>query len=269
MASDGDLNKGYVYILTNPSFREDWIKIGKSSRPVNVRSKELDNTAVPLPFEIFATMKTASYDQIEDMLHSILEGAHTRIRPNREFFNVHPEDALKAFRKIACIIPDAEVYERGKEPDDPSSIKQNKEPSTRKTNEADLKIVHPHDNLPKGSRFSLDGLNYYSMAQFCLVLVRQLLIDNPSLTFRQLETIFPKKILGNFSYRGVVVKKEDIEKAPYSLEAKQKRYRFQDSDAALSSSDGVIFYTSTQWQRETFRNLITIAEENGKQVYIK
>ena len=37
---------GYVYILTNPSFREDWVKIGKSSRPVDVRSKELDNTAV-------------------------------------------------------------------------------------------------------------------------------------------------------------------------------------------------------------------------------
>lgn len=31
---------GYVYILTNPSFKEDWVKIGKSSRPVDVRSKE-------------------------------------------------------------------------------------------------------------------------------------------------------------------------------------------------------------------------------------
>ena len=30
---------GYVYILTNPSFREDWVKIGKNSRPVDVRSK--------------------------------------------------------------------------------------------------------------------------------------------------------------------------------------------------------------------------------------
>lgn len=33
---------GYVYILTNPSFREDWVRIGKSSRPVDVHSKELD-----------------------------------------------------------------------------------------------------------------------------------------------------------------------------------------------------------------------------------
>ena len=59
---------GYVYILTNPSFREDWVKIGKSSRPVDVRSKELDNTAVPLPFEIFATMKTVKYNEVEKML---------------------------------------------------------------------------------------------------------------------------------------------------------------------------------------------------------
>lgn len=49
---------GYVYILTNESFREDWVKIGKSARPVNVRSKELDNTAVPLPFSIYATLAT-------------------------------------------------------------------------------------------------------------------------------------------------------------------------------------------------------------------
>ena len=41
----------YVYILTNPSFKEDWVKIGRSSRPVDIRSKELDHTAVPLPIE--------------------------------------------------------------------------------------------------------------------------------------------------------------------------------------------------------------------------
>ena len=62
--------KGYVYILTNPSFREDWVKIGKSSRPVDVRSKELDNTAVPLPFEIYATLYTSKYDKVEKQNNS-------------------------------------------------------------------------------------------------------------------------------------------------------------------------------------------------------
>ena len=60
----------YVYILTNPSFRENWVKIGKSSRPLDVRSKELDNTAVPLTFELFATMKTAIYNEVEKSVSS-------------------------------------------------------------------------------------------------------------------------------------------------------------------------------------------------------
>lgn len=38
---------GYVYSLTNPSFREAWVKIGKSFRPADIRSKKRDNTAVP------------------------------------------------------------------------------------------------------------------------------------------------------------------------------------------------------------------------------
>lgn len=65
--------KGYVYILTNPSFREDWVKIGKSSRPVDIRSKELDNTAVPLPFEIFATMETVKYNEGEKLVHKTID----------------------------------------------------------------------------------------------------------------------------------------------------------------------------------------------------
>ena len=59
---------GYVYILTNDSFREDWVKIGKSSRPVDVRSKELNNTAVPLPFKIYATKRTAKYNEVEKLV---------------------------------------------------------------------------------------------------------------------------------------------------------------------------------------------------------
>lgn len=30
-----DAKQGFVYILNNPSFKEDWVKIGKSSRPVD------------------------------------------------------------------------------------------------------------------------------------------------------------------------------------------------------------------------------------------
>lgn len=101
---------GYVYILTNPSFREDWVKIGKSARPVDVRSKELDNTAVPLPFEIFATLKTVKYNEVEKLVHKTIDRlTDLRIRQNREFFNVPPQVALDIFRDIAITIDDAVV----------------------------------------------------------------------------------------------------------------------------------------------------------------
>ena len=101
---------GYVYILTNPSFREDWVKIGKSSRPVDVRSKELDNTAVPLPFEIFATMKTVKYNEVEKLVHKTIDRlTDLRIRQNREFFNVAPQVALDIFNDIAMTMDDAVV----------------------------------------------------------------------------------------------------------------------------------------------------------------
>lgn len=105
-----DNNLGYVYILTNPSFKEDWVKIGKSSRPVNIRSKELDNTAVPLPFEIFATLKTSKYEIVEKKIHKAIDRlTDLRIRQNREFFNIKPELALEILKDEAMVLDDAEI----------------------------------------------------------------------------------------------------------------------------------------------------------------
>lgn len=103
---------GYVYILTNPSFKEDWVKIGKSSRPVDIRSKELDNTAVPLPFEIYATLKTIKYEQVEKRIHKTIDRlTDLRIRQNREFFNVSPAKALDILKDISTTLDDAEIDE--------------------------------------------------------------------------------------------------------------------------------------------------------------
>lgn len=109
--------KGYVYILTNKSFRDDWVKIGKSSRPVDVRSRELDNTAVPLPFDVYATMQTEKFAEIEKIIHKQIDRlTDLRIRQNREFFNVHPAQALDILLDLAVAIDDAVImkYEGGK-----------------------------------------------------------------------------------------------------------------------------------------------------------
>lgn len=147
---------GYVYILTNPSFREDWVKIGKSSRPVDVRSKELDNTAVPLPFEIFATIKTVKYNEVEKLVHKNIDRlSDLRIRQNREFFNVPPQVALDIFNDIAKIIDDAEVtlYEDNKpimENEHKTSIKREVKRPRFKFSMCDIKIGEYITFIPTG-----------------------------------------------------------------------------------------------------------------------
>lgn len=146
---------GYVYILTNPSFKEDWVKIGKSSRPVDIRSKELDNTAVPLPFEIFATLKTSKYDIVEKKIHKAIDRlTDLRIRQNREFFNIKPDLALEILKDEAMILDDAEIvlYENN----------QPVAPKPNKSSDLDKPIV-PH--RPR-FKFSMVGIPIGSILVF-------------------------------------------------------------------------------------------------------
>ena len=146
---------GYVYILTNPSFKEDWVKIGKSSRPVDIRSKELDNTAVPLPFEIYATLKTVKYDIVEKKIHKAIDRlTDLRIRQNREFFNIKPEMALEIFKDEAMILDDAEI-----------TLYENNQAVLRKDKDAD---TQPKSSLPHRPRFkfSMVGVSIGSELTF-------------------------------------------------------------------------------------------------------
>jgi hypothetical protein len=157
--------KGYVYILTNPSYKDDCIKIGKSARPVDVRSKELDNTAVPLPFKIFATLKTCKYEEAEKQIHKqiknfekLYNSTHRRtsrslrFRPNREFFKIKPEIALGFIRDLAELFDDAEmaIYIDGK----PEISKNEKEDQKIITGKAKKNKRNPKPRF----KFSMIGL---------------------------------------------------------------------------------------------------------------
>lgn len=103
------IEKGYVYILTNPSFKEDWIKIGQT-QDIEKRLKQLYKTCIPLPFEIFATLKTSKYEDVEKQVkENIDELTKTRISKKREFFNISPEKALKVLQNFAATLDDAEI----------------------------------------------------------------------------------------------------------------------------------------------------------------
>jgi len=85
-----------VYILTNESM-PDSIKIGITDN-LERRIKDLDNTSTPLPFECYYAVEVDNASAIEKKIHEGLDDK--RVRQNREFFNVSPEQA-KSLLQIA------------------------------------------------------------------------------------------------------------------------------------------------------------------------
>lgn len=112
---------GYVYIFTNDSFKDGWVKIGKTKN-IEKRLTQLDNTSCPMPFDIYATLKTRRYDEAEAFVHDFIShfNSDLRVRPNREYFKVNPEEALDILYKVMKLMnePDAEITvndEKGKQ----------------------------------------------------------------------------------------------------------------------------------------------------------
>jgi len=86
-----------VYILKNESMPE-YIKIGFTHGDVKERLKQLDRTGTPLPFEVYYAATVENAEEEEKWLHSVF--ADRRARESREFFNMNPEYATLALKRV-------------------------------------------------------------------------------------------------------------------------------------------------------------------------
>jgi len=99
-----------VYILTNDSM-PGIIKIGWTDNSVEQRMKELDKTGTPLPFTCYFAKRVDDPRFVESKLHEAFD--EFRIRENREFFRMSPDQA-KAALEIASgedVTPKGDVVE--------------------------------------------------------------------------------------------------------------------------------------------------------------
>jgi len=102
--------KGYIYILTNPSFR-DWVKIGYADN-VEERVKQLNrHETTPFAFRIYATYEVNGR-LMDKKIHTIIDKLNRNLRSIdeyngqrrvREFFAISPEDAFAIFEAMAEI----------------------------------------------------------------------------------------------------------------------------------------------------------------------
>ena len=235
---------GYVYILTNPSFREDWVKIGKSARPVDIRSKELDNTAVPLPFEIHATIKTVKYNEVEKLVHKIIDNlTDFRIRQNREFFNVAPQKALEIFKEIAQTIDDAVIteYENNQPLRSDNFISQSVQ------NELPRKCTNSRKDYTK---YSLNGVGSYGKGRLALEVVR-LFIESTSVDYKELINFLPKHLVKTVEEFG-----------NWKLKTSDTHKRWFEKDI-LMSNDGVRFVVLSQHGKNNIGRILEFANKFG------
>ena len=103
-------DKGYIYIMTNPSFKE-YVKIGYAT-DVKQRLDELNrSSAVPFAFRVYATYEVDSALS-DKKLHSILDKLNPDLRSTeevdgkkriREFYAMTPEDAYAILEAISEI----------------------------------------------------------------------------------------------------------------------------------------------------------------------
>ncbi len=128
-----------VYVLTNPAMPRI-VKIGMTDRPdVQRRMGDLYTTGVPLPFDcvIAREIEDREAAEIERALHTAF-GPY-RINPNREFFQVEPEQAEVLLRVMPGrdVTPQDANQSTELQPDDREASSEFKKRQSR-TNELDF-----------------------------------------------------------------------------------------------------------------------------------
>ena len=97
----GDL--GYFYILVNPSLAGRWIKVLTSHKPIALDGDEINDPAVPLPYEVFSAYKTHRFTLVRTALFGLLIGEEKKVdvEPHDGFFRTCPTRAHQLMASVA------------------------------------------------------------------------------------------------------------------------------------------------------------------------
>ena len=94
-----NLNKPTVYLVSNKSFRDPWIKVGYTNK-LTRRLSEL-NTSVPFDFEVegHETFRSEKHARAaEKEMHRVF--THLRSPNSHELFMINPVQAVSMLRRI-------------------------------------------------------------------------------------------------------------------------------------------------------------------------
>lgn len=83
----------YVYVMSNPSFPEDMLKIGWTREHPNIRANDLHTSGIPTPFIVEFVIITPEGSKLEKKIHKHI--GKYRVNSNREFFKISKDELTK------------------------------------------------------------------------------------------------------------------------------------------------------------------------------
>lgn len=97
-------NEGFIYVMVSPALKENFLKIGKTTRTPQKRAQEISvGTGVPLRFYVIFQVLVSDCHEVEKLVHAKL--AHHRSTSSREFFEISLDSAIEVIRAIALNYP--------------------------------------------------------------------------------------------------------------------------------------------------------------------
>lgn len=125
-------------------------------------------------------------------------------------------------------------------------------------------VLQRQGRKPKNGRdttkYSIDGgMNYFGKGKFVREIVAAYLSAHPSMTFVQLEQVFPDELQGSY---GVIRRLEDIYNSDHELKDLMTRY-VMDEDKLLKTKDGVRFAVCNQWGSFNFPHILDLLDKWG------
>lgn len=109
------MSRGYIYILTNSSYENDLLKIGRTTRSPEVRAEEIYNraTGIPTPFKVYFKREVLDCRKAEKLIHDRLSSY--RIQSSREFFKLPANEAINIINQVCERIDRLSILDKGPE----------------------------------------------------------------------------------------------------------------------------------------------------------
>lgn len=113
----------------------------------------------------------------------------------------------------------------------------------------------------KNVRFSLNGKGSYRKFEFAYRVIEEYLVEHPKTTFNELQQQFPRDLVGSWSSWPLL--QPDLDSAQRTKAEGRMRYYEGTGGCVLTTSDGIRFMVSSQWDWKNLKSLLDRIEELG------